>query len=961
MLKDAIFLLFRYLDFYPLFIPLGVIGIWRWSVWLTKKIVGSFYQPLPPGYKASVSVVTPVYNENPQTFFRALTSWAKNQPQQIIAVIDYTDSACIKVFKAFAQGKLFAKLVITKIPGKREALADGIKLAKGEIVALVDSDTIWNHGTLSHGIAPFKDKRIAGVATKQSLEKPSTLAQKLFSIRLELRYWDDFPFLAKSGHQIVCLSGRTAFYRKSVILPFLPDLVNEKFMGAKVISGDDKRLTYLVEAAGWKTTYQSTAQVMTIGETNLSTFIKQQIRWTRNSWRNDLRALYQGWVFKYPVFAFYLIDRTIQPFTLLISPIYFVISLYFRLWIPVFTILIWWLITRSIKMYPHLKKYPGDILLVPVYIIFNFVSAYIRIYTLFSLNTQGWITRWHKSRLAQLATLQSTIHHTATVAIILFVAGGVYLHKYQTFYIPQASQKQLVARVLLQNTSVIAAAGSPAVLGVSDAAIPNLLSQSHEFKATDSLSTLAKAYNISLASLLQVNGSKITNLNNIPPGLVFTIPPPDYRLIPYRKFNYQRLYSDPLRILYDPQSKTVIVSGRGSLINLSDIANSVGPEYLEQVEPGIWNLKANLYLRSGITLKLNPEEVKWLRLTSNKGKFVSILAYNSDIFMKGIKVTSWDETLNDFDTNIADGRSFILVKDGSRMDVVDSEIAYLGYARPPDSPYSSYGISWRMSTGNLGKFFLTGEVINSKFHHNYFGAYTFGATGMTWRGNEFYANIRYGLDPHDDSNGFLVENNVFHHNDSHGLIFSKRCINNVIRNNISYGNKSHGIMLHELSDKNVIENNQIYDNADGIALDHSSQNVIRGNTISNNKRGVRTNKGSLDNLIANNQISGSAQYGVYLYGNSEGNLIQNNTLTNNANALYIKSNHNQALNNILDKNKVGIYFLGQASQNRLAHNKIIYSGSYGVYAKMSTGFLNFVEDNNTIWRNRKDLVAAELP
>ncbi len=133
------------------------------------------------------------------------------------------------------------------------------------------------------------------------------------------------------------------------------------------------------------------------------------------------------------------------------------------------------------------------------------------------------------------------------------------------------------------------------------------------------------------------------------------------------------------------------------------------------------------------------------------------------------------------DKNYQDGRSYILVKDGSRMDVIDSEIAYLGYPRPHDLPYSPYGISWKMSTEKLGKLLPTGEVINSKFHHNYFGAYTFGATGMLWRGNEFYENVRYGLDPHDDSNGFLVENNIFRNNGTHGLIFSKRCINNMIR------------------------------------------------------------------------------------------------------------------------------------------------------------------------------------
>ena len=33
---------------YWLVIPLGVIGIWRWTVWLIKKIVASFYSPILP-------------------------------------------------------------------------------------------------------------------------------------------------------------------------------------------------------------------------------------------------------------------------------------------------------------------------------------------------------------------------------------------------------------------------------------------------------------------------------------------------------------------------------------------------------------------------------------------------------------------------------------------------------------------------------------------------------------------------------------------------------------------------------------------------------------------------------------------------------------------------------------------------------------------------------------------------
>ena len=951
----------KYIEYYPYLLPLGLLGVWRWSVWGIKKVVGSFYKPKETGYKTSVSVVTPVYNENTNTFTRAINSWAKNKPDEIIAVIDYTDKANIEIFKKFAKKNSFAKLIITRIPGKREALGEGIKYSKSDILALVDSDTIWEDKTLAFALAPFKDKSIGGVTTKQSVEKPNTLAQKLFSIRLEQRYWDDVPFLAKAEDILVCLSGRTSLYRRSAIMPVLKDMIFEKFMGEKVVSGEDKRLTYLIEKAGWKTTYQSNSLVMTTGVKDLATFFKQQIRWTRNSWRNDLQALFEGWTLRYPIFTLYLIDRIIQPFTLLISPIYFIISLYLGLWVPVLVILVWWHFSRLVKMYPHLKKYPKDIIILPIFIFFNFITAYIRIYSLLTVNTQGWMTRWDKSRLSKVTIFRNLAPHFGTLVIFFLIGFSISNNKNQNFLIPREVQRQLVLRTLPKVGSPIAKAqASPSVLGISTSQNEEWSTKRHDFKLGESLAGIAEKYGVTVENLLSANASKITNWNRIEPGMRLTIPPKKISLPFNNKFNYRRLYADILQIYYDLPTDQIIVSGRGKTVTLRDLSASVDKKLLEEVSPVIWDLKTSIYLRSGVTLNLKNSEVKWLKMTSNDKKITRILAYNSDVFIDGIKITSWDAEKNDYDKNFKNGRSYILVKDGSRMDINNSEIAYLGYPRPENLPYSPYGISWKMSRNSIGKALLTGEVTNSKFHDNYFGAYTFGATGMIWRGNEFYANFRYGLDPHDDSNGFLVENNKFYNNGTHGLIFSKRCNNNIIRNNISFNNKGHGIMLHELSNNNIIENNKLFGNTDAVSLDNSSNNIIKNNNIYKNKRGVLADKSSVNNQIKNNNISSNSQYGVYLYGKSNDNVISNNTLTENENAIYIKTTNNQAINNTLIKNKIGIYFQGSASSNKISGNKITYSKLYGIYAKVSSGLSNFVEENNYIWRNKKNLVAEEI-
>lgn len=959
MNNDIVFFLSRYNDLYPFFIPLGAIGIWRWSIWLTKKITGLFYKLKKSTYKSTVSVITPVYNENPNTFIQAIQSWKENNPHEIIAVIDYTDNACVKIFSTFAKRNKNAKLIVTKTPGKREALADGIRAATGNLVALVDSDTIWTNSTLVNALPPFINRKVGGVATRQSVENPKTIAQKLFSIRLEQRYWDDVPFLSTVGDQLVCLSGRTAFYRRNVLKPFLDDLVHEQFMGEKVISGEDKRLTYLIESNGWKTAYQSTSQIFTTGEPKLSAYINQQIRWTRNSWREDLTALSNGWVFKYPIFSIYLIDRAIQPFTLLISPIYFIVSLILGLWIPVITILVWWHLSRLIKMYPHLKKYPRDIWVLPIFVLYNFVSAYIRVYALFSVNTQGWITRWDTSRLQRFNSVRIALPHMLTLVVVLGIIGSISYYKYTTYLTPVENQKKLVARLLPSLPPALALANTN-VLGASSLNPETLSAKRYELTKEDTLASLVQKFDVPFWNLLYSNISKIPNWNRVKPGLIMTIPPKDSDLTPNYKFNYRRLYDDTLQVSYEPSRKAIVLSGRGTTVNLSIIAKNVGKEYLEEISPKVWFLKTNVYIRSGVTLKLESKEVAWLKMQSNKNNFTTLLAFNADVIINGVKITSWDENKNNYDDDSSDGRSYILVKDGSRMDITNSEIAYLGYARPNNLPYSPYGISWRMSTGKLGNAILTGEVIGSKFHHNYFGAYTFGATGMTWRGNEFFDNIRYGLDPHDDSNGFIVEDNKFHNNGSHGLIFSKRCTNNIIRNNTSYDNKGHGIMLHELSNNNVIENNILYGNTDGVTLDHSSKNSVRNNAIYKNKRGILADNKSSENIFENNTITSNSQYGVYLYGYANSNIIRDNTLTDNTNAIYIKSSQNQIINNVVNNNKVGVYFVDNAYNNNFQGNQIKFNKLYGVYLKIQGDVSNFIGQGNNMFRNKRDVVASEF-
>lgn len=955
--SDISYYLHQYLDRYSFLLPLGIIGVWRWSVWMAKEVIGLNYHPKTKPYPAKVSIVTPVYNEDPRVFTAALISWKENNPSEIIAVIDYTDQTCIKIFKEFAKSFPGGKLIITHTPGKRPALADGIKEAKSEIVALVDSDTIWGKDVIRNALPPFHDNRMVGVATFQNVLHPKTFAQKIFDLQLDLRYHHEYPFLAAGGNALVCLSGRTAFYRRSIILPMLPKLVNEKFLGIPVISGDDKCLTYLVLAAGWKVTYQSNSKVYTPGMKDLRSYFKQRLRWTRNSLRADLQALIKGWPFKHPALFFFQIDKLLQSFVVVLSPIYFFIALYSHLWIAASVIFVWWFISRSVKMYPHLSRKPYNFPIIPGFVLYSFLTGVVKIYALFTLNTQGWITRWDKPRLPQLKILQAIPAYAATSIILILLTYLVYEYKQYTYFIPHEEKRELVS-LALPTIATNDLASSAVILGASttEGTQPNLLTRKYQTTENDNLADIAKKFAITEDQLIYANAAKLPHKEVLPPGTLLSIPTANLTLLPQPNLPYSLSPSIPLIVRYNKATNTLLVTGRGQRVTLSDIRDNGGQEYLKEVSPKVWYAKATIYIYHGVTLTLDKNEVTWLKLESNKKGFVMLRSLNGDILASGVKITSWDWEKNDYDRVLSDGRSFIMAKDNARMDFINSELAYLGFPTSADLVVSPYGVSWKLSRLKLKKVLLTGEVINSKFHHNYFGAFTFGATGMIWRGNKFYNNIKYGLDPHDDSNGFLVEENIAYNNGSHGIIFSKRNMYNVIRNNISYNNKLHGIMLHEVSDNNIIENNIVYGNTSGIALWHSSNNIVRNNTIKGNRHGVRLNADSNRNSIYNNRISGSNLYGIYLYDKAEDNLIGNNNFTDNKVAVYINSSNNQISSNTLTKNGVGVYFVDSASGNTVFENKIARSSLYGVYTKVARQLSNTFGYNN-LYQNRKDIVG----
>jgi cellulose synthase/poly-beta-1,6-N-acetylglucosamine synthase-like glycosyltransferase len=376
------------LYYYVLGTPLGVLGLIRWGTWLVRRIPAVLYKPVVNDYRLPLSIVVPTYQEDPAVFAAAIESWLANDVEEVILVIDASDTTCQEIAARYP-----VTVVITDVPGKRDALRRGWRAARTELVALVDSDTIWADDAAVEVCKPFADPRIGGVGTRQSVYGSTGFLARITDMFLDHRYFDENASQSLLGQAVSCLSGRTAVYRRHLLLEIEDEFMNETFWGVPSLSGDDKRLTTLILERGHLTYMQRTAEVWSTFPSRWKIFFRQRLRWARNTWRSDLRALSRRWVWRHPFLAYTMIDKGISSFTLLVGPIVMAIALISANWAFAGVLLLWWQISRSAKLLPHIRRRPSSFFFVLGYVVVSWVMALIKIQALLTIRKQAWLTR----------------------------------------------------------------------------------------------------------------------------------------------------------------------------------------------------------------------------------------------------------------------------------------------------------------------------------------------------------------------------------------------------------------------------------------------------------------------------------------------------------------------------------------------------------------------------------------
>lgn len=206
---------------------------------------------------------------------------------------------------------------------KRIQMSAGIQAAKTDIIVFADDDALWPTSFLPNLLAPFEDASVGGVGTSQVVrpcagaDSRYTIWETLAAMRLSIRNIE----IAAAQHidgGCPCISGRTSAYRSLILRDpaFLHGFTHDYWRGKYLLnSGDDKFLTRWMVSHGWGTYVQccDEAEIRSTMKPDWR-FLRQVLRWTRNTWRSDLRSIFVEryiWT-RHPYVAYTMIDKFLK-------------------------------------------------------------------------------------------------------------------------------------------------------------------------------------------------------------------------------------------------------------------------------------------------------------------------------------------------------------------------------------------------------------------------------------------------------------------------------------------------------------------------------------------------------------------------------------------------------------------------------------------------------------------------
>ncbi|HEV3399203.1 MAG TPA: glycosyltransferase family 2 protein [Actinomycetes bacterium] len=351
--------------------------------------------PVPASWPA-VDVVIPCFNEDPSLLEACCRSVAGQDYPGTVRVWLVDDgsrnrAALLAVYERWADRGWDVRLLDRNV-GKRAAQDEAVRCGTGDLVVLMDSDTVLAPDAIRQAAAAFADDQVGAVSGSIGvLNAPTNLLTRLIHHRYRLRFQVERPAQGFFT-SLLCCSGPFAVYRRSLLTQLWQRYLGQTFAGVRCTNGDDLHLTNLVLATGHQVLFEPRAVASTSVPRSLGQYLRQQLRWNRSFYR-ELRWTFHGVRSRHPYLALDVLARALLPLLLAVALLLLAgegVLVGWELLAADLSLALAMLLVTAAFLLVHGASVPFLLLYGPLHVV---LLVPVRVYALITLASPRWETR----------------------------------------------------------------------------------------------------------------------------------------------------------------------------------------------------------------------------------------------------------------------------------------------------------------------------------------------------------------------------------------------------------------------------------------------------------------------------------------------------------------------------------------------------------------------------------------
>lgn len=229
----------------------------------------------------SISVLVPAYNEQ-DSIRGTVETILKSDYKNIVEIIILNDGSkdnTLKISRELEKKYALVKVLDKPNSGKADSLNQGIKIAKGELIAVVDADSYPDVHALSSMAGFFDEENTGAVTTRILVRRKNNMLRKMQAIEYKIIAFTRklLGFL----DSIYVTPGPLALYRKNALV--------------KIGGFDPKNITEDIEATwhllhdGYGVRMSFVSKCTSIAPDTLKKWMRQRIRWNIGGYQTILK------------------------------------------------------------------------------------------------------------------------------------------------------------------------------------------------------------------------------------------------------------------------------------------------------------------------------------------------------------------------------------------------------------------------------------------------------------------------------------------------------------------------------------------------------------------------------------------------------------------------------------------------------------------------------------------------